>query len=223
MLRPVFGTAGKGAARCATPAELRKALQAAGAGETWMPRDPRRFVVQRWVEGEVMNRASVAWQGREVAGFTRGRLATHPGPLGPGSVVRFVGLPAVAAATARLFALTGMHGLVGTQYIVERATGIPYLIEVNRRMLPATHCGALVGIDLAEALYAAVSGQPWTGPVDLPPGPGMALALFPQEWYRDPASEWLRTLPTDAPWDDPALFATMLRLGRDEAAATPAA
>jgi hypothetical protein len=53
-----------------------------------------RFVVQRWIEGDVVNRASLAWNGREVAGFTRGRLQTHPGPLGPGSVVEFSGIPA---------------------------------------------------------------------------------------------------------------------------------
>ena len=44
-------------------------------------------------------------------------------------------------------------------------------------------------------------------------GPGLRLALFPQESYRDPDSRWLRTLPSDAPWDDPTLLAAMLRLG----------
>jgi hypothetical protein len=79
-------------------------------------------------------------------------------------------------------------------------------------MLRATHGAALVGIDLAQALFAVVAGQRWAGPRDLPPGRGLRLALFPQEWYRDPASEWLRALPCDAPWHDPRLLAAMLRL-----------
>jgi hypothetical protein len=40
----------------------------------------------------------------------------------------------------------------------------------------------------------------------------LRLALFPQEWYRDPDSRWLRTLPSDAPWHDPRLFEAMLAM-----------
>jgi hypothetical protein len=180
--------------------------------DAWSPNGGPRYVVQRWIDGDVVNRASLAWNGKEIAGFTRGRLATHPGPLGPASVVEFAGIPTVTEATRALFALVGMHGLVGTQYIVDAQTRVPYLIEVNRRMLPATHAGALVGVDLAAALFAAVSGAQWTGPTDLPPGPGLRLALFPQEWYRDMGSTWLHTLPSDAPWEDPYLLAAMLKL-----------
>jgi hypothetical protein len=70
----------------------------------------------------------------------------------------------------------------------------------------------MVGVDLAAALFAAVNGVEWTGPADLPRGLGMRLALFPQEWYRDLNSAWLRTLPSDAPWQDPQLLSAMLRL-----------
>ena len=70
----------------------------------------------------------------------------------------------------------------------------------------------MVGVDLAAALFAAVNGVEWTGPSDLPHGAGMRLALFPQEWYRDMNSKWLRTLPSDAPWQDPQLLSAMLHL-----------
>ena len=212
ILRQMFGSAGRGAARCDSAAAIRAALRGFAEPDAWSPHGSRRFVLQRWIAGDVVNRASVAWHGREVAGFTRGRLATHPGPLGPASVVEFAGIPAVTAATDRLFDLVGMHGLVGTQYIIDAATRVPFLIEVNRRMLPASHTGALVGIDLAAALFVVATGGEWTGPKDLPPGPGLRLALFPQEWYRDMDSAWLRSLPSDAPWHDPGLFSAMLGL-----------
>jgi hypothetical protein len=224
MLRPSFGSAGEGAARCDARDAVRAAMQTPKRDDGWTPRgagDAARFVVQRWIDGDVVNRASLAWHGSEIAGFTRGRLATHPGPLGPASVVQFAGVPRVRDATVRLFALTGMHGLVGTQFIIERATGTPYLIEVNRRMLPATHSGSLVGVDLAAALFDIVSGRRWDGPVDLPPGPSLRLALFPQEWYRDSASGWLQTLPSDAPWHDPDVLAAMLRLPFETAVPPP--
>jgi hypothetical protein len=212
ILRQMFGSGGRGAARCESAAGIQAALSAFPGPDAWSPQGVQRLVVQRWIDGDVVNRASCAWQGQELAGFTRGRLATHPGPLGPGSVVEFTGIPEVTNAARALFALVGMHGLVGTQFIVDKSTRVPYLIEVNRRILPATHTGALVGVDLAAALFAAVSGGPWTGPSDLPPGPGMRVALFPQEWYRDVDSSWLRTLPTDAPWQDPPLLSAMFRL-----------
>ncbi|MEO8136568.1 MAG: tripartite tricarboxylate transporter substrate-binding protein [Betaproteobacteria bacterium] len=212
ILRQMFGSAGKGAAQCDDAAAVRAAIRGFGRTDAWSPKGSERLVVQRWLAGDVVNRASAAWNGTELAGFTRGRLATHPGPLGPASVVQFTGHAGVAAATRKLFALTGMHGLIGTQFIIDAESGIPCLIEVNRRMLPATHAGNLVGIDLAAALFPAATERQWTGPMDLPPGPGLRLALFPQEWYRDRESAWLKSLPTDAPWDDPDLLGAMLRL-----------
>jgi len=209
IVRSDYGSAGAGSKRCDARDEVRAAFATLGATEAWVPAAPRRVLVQRWIDGAIVNRASLAWEGAEIAGFTRGRLATHPSPLGPASVVEFVGIPSVAAATRKLFAALHMHGLVGTQFVVE--DDIPYLIEINRRMLPAAHAGARVGIDLAQALYAAASGAAWTGPRDLPDAKGLRLALFPQEWIRDPASPWLATLACDAPWHDPKLFAAMLR------------
>jgi hypothetical protein len=219
ILRQMFGSGGRGAAHCVSAAGIQAALAAFPGPDAWSPHGVQRLVVQRWIDGDVVNRASCAWQGQELAGFTRGRLATHPGPLGPGSVVEFAGIPAVTEATRALFKLVGMHGPVGTQFIVDKSTRIPHLIEVNRRMLPATHAGALVGVDLAAALFAAVSGTPWSGPSDLPPGPGLRLAQFPQEWYRDVNSAWLRTLPTDAPWQDPQLLSAMFKVPVDTATA----
>ena len=77
-------------------------------------------------------------------------------------------------------------------------------------MLPAAF-GSRIGIDLAAALAVAMRGEPWTGPRDLPDGPGTRLALFPQEWYREPSSHWLRELACDLPWHDRALLAAMTR------------
>ena len=172
----------------------------------------QRFVVQRFVAGRVVNRAALAWRGIEVAGFTRGRLETHPGPLGPASVVEFAGLPAVRDANLRVFAALDLHGFAGAQYMLEPGSDTPLLIEIHRRMLPATHAGALVGIDLSAALRACVDARSWTGAVDLRAGAGRRLALFPQEWLHDPQSAWLRSLPSDAPWHDPPLLEAMLKM-----------
>ena len=212
IVRPSHGSGGKGSARCDSEAELRSAIRLAPSPDGLDTGEPQRFVIQRFIDGRVVNRAALAWNGVEVAGFTRGRLETHPGPLGPASVVEFVGLPAVRDANLRLFAALDLHGLAGAQYMIEPDRGAALLIEIHRRMLPATHAGRLVGVDLAAALRACVDGVSWTGPTDLPGGTGRRIALFPQEWYRDPESGWLATLPSDAPWHDPRLFEAMLKI-----------
>ena len=212
IVRPSRGSGGKGSARCDSEAELRSAIRLAPSPDGLDTGEPQRFVIQRFIDGRVVNRAALAWNGVEVAGFTRGRLETHPGPLGPASVVEFVGLPAVRDANLRLFAALDLHGLAGAQYMIEPDRGAALLIEIHRRMLPATHAGRLVGVDLAAALRACVDGVSWTGPTDLPGGTGRRIALFPQEWYRDPESAWLATLPSDAPWHDPRLFEAMLKI-----------
>ena len=212
IVRPSHGSGGKGSARCDSEAELRSAIRLAPSPDGLDTGEPQRFVIQRFIDGRVVNRAALAWNGVEIAGFTRGRLETHPGPLGPASVVEFVGLPAVRDANLRLFAALDLHGLAGAQYMIEPDRGAALLIEIHRRMLPATHAGGLVGVDLAAALRACVDGVSWTGPTDLPGGTGRRIALFPQEWYRDPESAWLATLPSDAPWHDPRLFEAMLKI-----------
>ena len=212
IVRPSRGSGGKGSARCDSEAELRSAIRLAPSPDGLDTGEPQRFVIQRFIDGRVVNRAALAWNGVEVAGFTRGRLETHPGPLGPASVVEFVGLPAVRDANLRLFAALDLHGLAGAQYMIEPDRGAALLIEIHRRMLPATHAGGLIGVDLAAALRACVDGVSWTGPTDLPGGTGRRIALFPQEWYRDPESAWLATLPSDAPWHDPRLFEAMLKI-----------
>jgi hypothetical protein len=185
------------------------------APDGWMPPAPRRALVQRWIDGPVIVRASLAWRGDEVAGSTRGRLATYPHALGPGSAVVYAGIPSIAGATRALLRALDASGFVGTQFIVEPGSGAPLLLEINRRMIPATYGSRHAGIDQAQALAAVLRGERWTGPDDLPPGPGPRLALFPQEWYRDVESPWLADLPCDAPWHDPALFRAMLRLPVD--------
>ena len=156
IVRPSHGSGGKGSARCDSEAELRSAIRLAPSPDGLDTGEPQRFVIQRFIDGRVVNRAALAWNGVEVAGFTRGRLETHPGPLGPASVVEFVGLPAVRDANLRLFAALDLHGLVGAQYMIEPDRGAALLIEIHCRMLPATHAGRLVGVDLAAALRACV-------------------------------------------------------------------
>jgi hypothetical protein len=142
-------------------------------------------LVQRVLTGARYNRAFVAWQGREIAGYTREGIERWPDALGAASVTRFVTHAAIAAATARLAEATGLTGFAGAAYIVDAASGQACIIEINRRIVPATHAGRFAGVDLAAAFMSAVRGVAWSGPTDTPAELQRTMALFPQEWLRD--------------------------------------
>ncbi len=209
IVRPTVGTAGRSVSVCDDEMALREALAALPAPTRWTE-SGARAVVQRVLTGARYNRAFVAWQGREVAGYTRYAVERWPNALGAASVTRFVTHPGVSAANARLAQAIGITGFAGATYIIDTATDGACIIEINRRIVPATHAGRLAGVDLAAAFLCAVRGDAWTGPVDTPAALEQTMALFPQEWLRDRSGANFSRWPVDAPWDDPRLFAAML-------------
>ena len=108
-----------------------------------------------------------------------------------------------------------MTGLFTSEYLVERGSGRVYLIEIERRIGPATHFGSVMKVDLCAALHAAMHGLPSPTRARLDPGEEHMLVTFPGEWLRNPQSRWLRDHPVDMPWDDPELLDAMLALRRE--------
>jgi len=68
-------------------------------------------------------------------------------------------------------------------------------------------------VDLAEALPRRSPDARGMARSTFRRGRGRGSRGFLEESYRDPGSRWLRTLPSDAPWDDRKLFAAMPWLG----------
>ena len=139
IVRPAYGNAGRGVARCVGETDVREAMRAIRPPMGWAPSSGHPALVQRFVTGQNHNRPALAWEGREVAGFTRMSVRHYPEPSGPGSVSRYRRVPAIAEANRRLLEALGITGFTGTQFLVEEGTGRPFLIEINRRMTPATH------------------------------------------------------------------------------------
>ncbi len=160
-----------------------------------------RVSLQAYIAGTPATSSFACWRG-EVLAAIHADVVASTGGTGPASVVRVVRDPAMEAAArkiARHYGLSGLHGLD----FIRDAQGKVHLLEINPR---ATQICALAmgeGRDLVAALAARISGEP--GPVR-PALEGPDVALFPQEWCRDPASPWLRTAHHDVPWDDPALI-----------------
>ncbi len=83
-------------------------------------------------------------------------------------------------------------------------TGNAYLIEINPRATQVGHLNLGPGRDLPAAVYAALIGKA------AQPAPKVTekntIALFPQEWIRDPHSSFLQSAYHDVPWQEPALI-----------------
>jgi hypothetical protein len=110
----------------------------------------------------------------------------------------------MVAATVDLVRELGLSGLIGLDFVLEEGTSDASLIELNPRAPQMAHLSLGQSRDLPASLRAVLAGQP----VQSRPAATDAevIALFPQEWRRDPLSDFLRTAYLDVPWDEPELL-----------------
>jgi len=199
----------------ATPSRGRSVLRALlrrdahFLGEAMVP--PRRTVnLQAFVPGKPATSAFACWKGRVLASIHLDVLETlHD--RGPATVMRRVDCPQMEQAAVRLaerFGLSGLHGLD----FVRDEKGQAHLIEMNPRATQASAFAFGAGHDLAAALAGCLTpAARWPRPL-LTENP--VIALFPQEWRRDPASPWLHSAYPDVPWDDPEVLRACLSPGQ---------
>ncbi|MBL6854620.1 MAG: ATP-grasp domain-containing protein [Alphaproteobacteria bacterium] len=161
---------------------------------------------QRFVPGTPATTSFACWKGKVLAAIHMDVLETVM-PFGPASVMRRAGCADMEYAAHRIaerFNLSGLHGLD----FVRDADGRAHLIEINPRATPASTLALGAGRDLAAALVACIApGVSTVRPV-LTDNP--VIALFPQEWRRNPQSEWIKSAYLDTPWDDPAVLRACL-------------
>jgi biotin carboxylase len=223
VVKRAFTTAGDGVRIATDATALDNAITelAAPNPDDFEPDASRRLVLQKHIDGHICDHNVAAWQGRMLADYAGDRLQTDGGPTGPGTVVRFRNAPELRSHAERLVRAFGMTGLFTSEYVIERSTDRAYLLEIDRRISPATHFGATMNVDLCAAFYAALRGLPSPRRAGLDAGEEHVFVPFPAEWLRDPRSRWLREHPVDMPWDDPELLDAMLALHRAQSA-TPA-
>ena len=170
-----------------------------------------RVLVQAYIDGPICFYQISAWDGELVAGWLAERVLGNPEPKGPATVVRLRRDDRQHDASARLVREFGISGTASVEFVIDRASGLPYLLEINRRVSPGWHQGGLIGCDGCAALHAALTGAP-RPPATLPTDEMTTLAHFPQEWLRDPNSPYLWNHRVDVPWDEPELLKAMLAL-----------
>lgn len=214
---------GSGVRLCASPAELTAAFAALTntAGPIWSAagvlRRGRRTMhamglgagpgisIQSVIPGEPAFHSAVALDGRWLAGLSAEVEEFHPRPTGPSTRVLLHGDRAMDDIARRLIGALGYSGFCGFDFIRDRAGNLT-LLELNARPTPVSHLGGLVGLDLCVALNAALSGQPVPSATPKPP---RRVALFPQDWVRDPIGTSREQCDRDVPLNDPDLLKAM--------------
>ena len=104
----------------------------------WLSRAERKVSIQPLIDGRDANLAFVAWKGEVLASIAAEVLKTTV-CKGPASVVRLLDDPAFASALSKLVKRLGICGFGGLDFIIENASGRPFLIELNARLTQTCH------------------------------------------------------------------------------------
>jgi hypothetical protein len=128
---------------------------------------------------------------------------------GPSTVLRVIEHPEMASAVTKIVRRLQLSGIHGFDFMLESQTDHAYMIEINPRSTQVGHLTLGPGRDLPAALFASVSGT------KIQEAPALTdksvIALFPQEWLRNPTSSLLRTGYHDVPWKEPELIRSCFR------------
>ena len=184
----------------------------------WLHSPPRRITVQRYVEGRPANCVIAAWNGEALGGIAVEVVASD-GETGPASIVRLTQDSRMLAGAGRIVQVLGLSGMVGFDFVVETATGRPFLLEMNPRATPICHLRLGAGRDPVGELVARASGLP--PPIHPAETACDTIALFPQADLQFGGQAILASAYRDTPFQEPQLVkAAMRRWIRKKAAAT---
>lgn len=153
---------------------------------------------QQFVAGREATSLLACWNGTVLASL-HFQVLNKRDSTGPSTVLRLTDHPEMCKATetmARRLQLSGLHGF---DFVLD-ADSKAYLIEINPRATQVGHLTLGAGRDLPASLYAAVTGKPVNDAPKLTEKE--TIALFPQEWLRNPASVFLHLGYHDVPWDE---------------------
>jgi ATP-grasp domain len=175
----------------------------------WLRKQPREATVQEFIDGRPANSMVLSWQGQMLA-LVSVVVVAADGPTGAATVVRVIDDARMEEAARTLSAHLRLSGFFGLDFVIERATGLAYLIEINPRCTQLGHLEATHGGSLGAGLAAVLSGA---GRREGEPAPvGTRIALFPQAVAAGPVVKPLVDASVlDVPVNAPELVAEMTK------------
>jgi glutathione synthase/RimK-type ligase-like ATP-grasp enzyme len=190
--QPSYLRRAKHAVRSGTLAPLRRSIGSA----------PAPILLQEYIPGEQANCSIVAMDGEVLAAHSA-RVVHTLSETGPATVSWIGRHRAVEEIAAYIVKQLGFSGFCGFDFILRQDDSYPVLIEMNPRPTQTCHLAFEPGSSLAEIFFAAITGQERHRDVETP---DRLVALFPQEFWRDPKSPYLHRAYHDVPWEHPDLI-----------------
>jgi hypothetical protein len=163
---------------------------------------------QAFIKGHEATSTIACWKGSVLASL-HFEVLEKMHSTGHATVVRSIEHREMAYAADRIARRLNLSGLHGLDFILEASTGNAYLIEINPRTTQVGHLSLGPGHNLPAALYAAISGK--TAEASARITERETIALFPQEWKRDPRSAYLTSGYHDVPWQEPLLVSSCIK------------
>lgn len=125
----------------------------------WLNHVERTIVAQKFIQGRPANCTVFAWKGKVIALISVEVLRTQAS-TGPASIVRIIHNPEMQTAAEQIALRLGLSGFFGLDFILEKATGLAYMIEMNPRLTPPCYLRLEKGRDLIGALWASITNHP---------------------------------------------------------------
>jgi hypothetical protein len=172
---------------------------------TWVRsnRGGREVSIQEYIAGRPAN-SMLACRDGAVISQAAALVVASDGPTGAANIIRPMSDRHMALAGELLATRLCLSGFCGLDFMIESATGNPYLIEMNPRCTQLGHLEFAGQGSLVAALCADLKGQPMRLPLH-PVGAG-PIALFPQAFAKIAAqSPHLDSSYHDIPWEEPQL------------------
>ncbi len=149
LLKPRQGGGAWAIESFGTPEAARARLRSpATAGAPW-----ERFFVQERITGRVHCEAAIAARGTVRAAIGYRQLRELPITGGQATARISEEVPAAREALGRFIEATQWHGVCQADFLIEEATGVPYLIDLNPRLWGSLTQAIASGIDFPWLLY----------------------------------------------------------------------
>jgi hypothetical protein len=173
----------------------------------WRRRERPAISIQKFIAGRPANAMLACWRG-ELLGLVTAEVLSSQGATGAGIVVRLIDNAEITRAARLLTDRLGLTGFYGLDFMLDAATGFPYLIEMNPRCTQLGHLSLREQGDLAGMFCARLHGRSL-------PEPGFPIerdvvAFFPQALFSHPPGAITHAAHLDVPWNHPPLVRELL-------------
>lgn len=115
--------------------------------------------VQRKIDGDLVFTLCFCNRGQKLGEVVYQTRRTFPMQGGTAAHRESIEHAEISRYTSRLCAAASWTGFLGLDFIIDRKTKIPYLIDANVRANPAIHLGFLSGIDWSGFLLDLLAGK----------------------------------------------------------------